>query len=46
MATLEERIASERKRLRSVRQRMLAAIERKSNGDPDYVHADLCLALR
>lgn len=36
MTTLEERIASERKRLRSVRQRMLAAIERKSNGDPDY----------
>ena len=37
MATLEERIASERKRLRSVRERMMTGIERKSKGDPDYV---------
>jgi hypothetical protein len=37
MATLMERIANERRRLRSVRQKMLAAIEQKSQGDEAYV---------
>ena len=37
MPTLMERIGNERKRLRSVRQNMLAAIEQKSAGDEAYV---------
>jgi hypothetical protein len=37
MATLMERIANERRRLRSVREKMLAAIEQKSQGDEAYV---------
>ena len=37
MPTLMERIASERRRLRSVRERMLAAIEQKAQGDEAYV---------
>ena len=37
MASLQERIASERKRLRNVRENMLAAIEQTSAGDEAYV---------
>jgi hypothetical protein len=37
MTTLMERIAQERKRLRSVRQNMLAAIEQQAGGDDAYV---------
>lgn len=37
MTTLQERIANERRRLRSVRQNMLAGIEHKSNGNENYV---------
>jgi hypothetical protein len=37
MTTLQERIANERRRLRTVRQRMLAAIEQQSGGDEAYV---------
>lgn len=37
MASLEERIASERKRLRNVRENMLAAIEQTAGGDEAYV---------
>ena len=37
MATLQERIANERRRLRSVRQNMLTAIEQKSTPNKAYV---------
>ncbi len=37
MTSLQERIASERKRLRNVRENMLAAIEQTSGGDESYV---------
>ena len=37
MATLMERIGNERKRLRLVRQRMVAGLEAKANGDEAYV---------
>jgi hypothetical protein len=37
MTTLQERIGNERIRLRTVRQKMLAAIEQKSNGDESFV---------
>lgn len=37
MTTLMERIGNERKRLKSVRMNMLAAIEQKSSGDKAYV---------
>ncbi len=37
MTTLQERIASERRRLRLVRMKMLAAIEKQAQGDADYV---------
>ncbi len=37
MATLMERIANERRRLRFVRQRMAAGLEAKANGDEAYV---------
>jgi hypothetical protein len=37
MTTLMERIANERRRLRSVREKMLAAIEQKSQGNEAYV---------
>lgn len=37
MTTLMERIGNERRRLRSVRQNMIAAIEQKARGDETYV---------
>ena len=37
MTTLQERIGNERKRLRAVRQKMMAAVEQKSNGDEAFV---------
>lgn len=37
MTTLQERIGNERRRLRAIRQNMMAAIEQKSNGDEAYV---------
>ncbi len=37
MTTLMERIGNERRRLRTVRQNMIAAIEQKSRGDEAYV---------
>jgi len=37
MTTLQERIGNERIRLRTVRQKMLAAIEQKANGDESFV---------
>jgi len=37
MTSLQERIATERKRLRGVRQNMLAAIEQQASGDPAYI---------
>jgi hypothetical protein len=37
MTTLQERIGNERRRLRNVRQRMLAAIERKAGEDDSFV---------
>lgn len=37
MTTLMERIANERRRLRSVRQNMMAAIEQKANGDEAFI---------
>jgi outer membrane translocation and assembly module TamA len=36
MTTLQERIGNERKRLRAVRQKMMAAVEQKSNGDEAF----------
>lgn len=37
MTTLMERIGNERRRLRGVRQRMAAALEKKANGDEKFV---------
>jgi hypothetical protein len=37
MTTLQERIGNERRRLRTVRQNMIAAIEQGANGDEAYV---------
>ena len=37
MASLQERISSERKRLRNVRENMLAAIEQQADGDESFV---------
>ena len=37
MTTLQERIGNERIRMRTVRQKMLAAIEQESNGDEAFV---------
>ena len=37
MTTLQERVANERRRLRTIRQKMMAAVERKSAGDESYV---------
>ena len=37
MTTLSERIAGERRRLKSVRQLLTTAVERKSGGDPAFV---------
>lgn len=37
MTTLREKVAGERRRLKSVRETMLAAVTRKSGGDPAFV---------
>ena len=37
MTTLQERIGNERRRLRAIRQKMMAAVEQKSGGDEAYV---------
>lgn len=37
MTTLQERIGNERRRLRSIRQNMMAAVEQKSKGDDAFV---------
>ena len=43
MTTLSERIAGERRRLKSVRQLLTSAVERKSGGDPSFVPFYLAL---
>ena len=37
MTTLQEKIANERRRLRSVRQKLTAAVKQKSNGDESFL---------
>jgi hypothetical protein len=37
MTTLQERIANERRRLRTIRQNMVAAVEKKSKGDESFI---------
>jgi len=37
MTTLQERIGNERRRLRTIRQKMMAAVEQKSGGDEAFV---------
>ncbi len=37
MSTLMERVGNERRRLRTVRQNMMAAVERKASGDEAYI---------